>query len=152
MNNREDVTDTLTTHGFIAISILILIIGVAFAFSLISIVGNSVSFDSSYQWSAIIFIVIGIVCLGTTPFVFQILKSLRILEIAGDRLIVHSPIFDNYLDIPRELELSQITTISEDRMFKNLMHITFVEGGEKETVYSFLQKGKVDLFKEGISN
>ena len=55
------------------------------------------------------------------------------------------------MDIPRELELTQITDIDSDRVFKNLAHITLVDGGKKETVYSFLKNGKIDLFNEGLS-
>lgn len=146
------MTDTLFTHGFIAISVLILIIGVVFALSLISIVGKSVNFDSTSQLSAIIVIILVILCLGTVPFVFPILKSLRILEIAGNRLVIHSPIFDNYLDIPIELELAQITNISRDRTFKNLVEFTFIENGVKRKIYSFIKKGKVDFIKEITSN
>lgn len=149
MNNSEEVSNTFFIHSFIAISTLILILGSVFAITSIKIVGNIVSSGSTSEPAIII--VIGIVCLALTPYCFRIFKSLQILEIVGPKLLLHPPFFVNDMNHPREIELGQITNISRDKIFNNLVKITFVEDGDKQKIYSFIKKGKVDVIKETIT-
>ena len=149
MNNSEEVSNTFFIHSFIAISTLILIFGSVFAISLIKIVGNIVSSGSTSHSPVII--VVGIICLALMPYCFRIIKSLHILEIVGSKVLLHPPIFVNDINHPSEIELRQITNISRDKIFNNLVKITFVEDGEKKKIFSFIKKGKLDVIKESIA-
>ena len=103
------------------------------------------SFGSTSQSPLII--ITGVVCLALMPYCFRIFKSLEILEVVGPNLLLHPPLFVNDMNHPSEIELSQITNISRDKVFNNLVEITFVKGGYEQTIYSFIKKGKLDVIK-----
>ena len=145
MKNSEEVSNTFFIHSFIAISTLILIYGSVFAVVLINIIGNIVSSDSTSQSPLII--ITGVVCLALMPYCFPIFKSLEILEVVGANLLLHPPLFVNDMNHPSEIALSQITNISRDKVFNNLVEITFIEGGDEQIIYSFIKKGKLDVIK-----
>lgn len=139
MNNTEEVSNTLFVHSFIAVSALILILGVFFAINLIRIFGNIISTGSTAD--SPIFIIIGVACVALMPYCFRIVKSLQILEIVGsNKLLLHPPIFVNDMNHPSEIELSQITEISRDKILVNLVAIAFIENGDERKIYSFIKK------------
>lgn len=148
MNNTEKVSNVFFVHSFIAASFTILIFGTFSAINLIrnfgDILGGGGTSDS------LTVSIIGIVCIILMPYCFRIVKSLQILEIVGSgsnkqKLLLHPPIFVNDMNLPDEIELSQISYISQDKIFSNLVEFSIVENGDEKKIYSFIEKGKLDV-------
>ncbi len=152
MNNSEEISNTFFIHSFIVISTLILILGTVFAINLIRILGNILITGGTSD--SLVINIVGITCAFIMPYCFRIIKSLQILEIVesnGSKLLLHPPIFVNDVNHPTEIKLSQVTNISRDSILNNLVEFTFVENGDEKQIYSFIEKGKLDLIKETIT-
>lgn len=150
MKTSEDISNTLLVHGFITASALIMIFGVVFAILMIQTFGMIGSANSIAVTA--LFIIIGASCLALMPYCFRVARSIQILEIVGsDTLSMHPPVFVSDMNHPKEIELGQITDVSQDKILGSLTMVTFTESGDKKTIYSFLKKGKLDLIKKGAA-
>ncbi|PAU95528.1 hypothetical protein CK503_00235 [Aliifodinibius salipaludis] len=135
MNTGEELSNTFLIHGFILIVFLIIIFGAVSAVFLIKALGHIIS-SGSISISPT-FVAVGVLCVVLMPYCFHIVKTLQIMEISDfeankQKILLHRPIFVNDMNHPDEIELNQITSMTQGSLFANLMEFTFVENEKKE--------------------
>ncbi len=150
MNAPEEVSNPFLVHGFIAATFLIIVSGLIFV---INSIGNvSTIFSSGVIFQSLSTIIIGIVCVILIPYCFRIAKSLKMIEIVGSesneqKWLLHSPIFVNDVNHPDEIELRQITGMSQHNMFHTLVTFTLAENGKKRKCTASSRRGNWWAFK-----
>jgi len=129
---------------------VVLIGGSLFVLFAINIVGNIV--NAPISQSLAILIVFGIICLILMPYCFRVARTIRFLDISSSdpkniKFTIHAPVYANEVRNPDEIDIKQISTISQDRIFSNLMKFNYEYDGEQKTITSFIKKKNVDFIR-----
>lgn len=150
MEKSGSISSTFLNYSFLGFASVILTCGALFVLAAITVLGNIINATMSQSWA--ILTVIGIFCLIAMPYCFRIVRSMRFLDISSSeprkmKFIIRAPAFANEIHNPGEIDIEQISSITRDRIFSNLMLFTIDYDGEQKTVTSFVKKENVNFIR-----
>ena len=150
MIKSESISSTFLNYSFLGFTGVILTGGAVFVISAISILGNIINATISQPLA--ILTIIGIFCLIAIPYCFRIARSMRFLNISSSgsenlKFNIHAPAFANEIHNPDEIDINQISSITRNKIFNNLMQFSIDYDGEQKTVTSFVKKENVNLIR-----
>ncbi|MFP8490013.1 hypothetical protein ACKGJO_13070 [Gracilimonas sp. Q87] len=150
MIKSENVSNTFWNNSFLGITLVILS-GSALFVLFVNRIWSNIQNDPISLSLAILF-VLGIFWLIIFPHWFRVVRTMRFLDIAyldqnNMKFTIRGPVFANEILNPDDIYIKQITSITQDKIFSNLMEFTFDEEGEQKKITSFIKREKVNFIR-----